>query len=120
MTQINWVILQNKLHESRVPLNLHDGLIAYIINGRRTGQFLRAVLENDLAEACARADEECKYRLFDIVFFLYNYAPLGCWRSPASVAYWMINGGYLGVHEANLANSAKRNPNREEDGRIIP
>jgi hypothetical protein len=80
-------------HRAKVPESLHDGLIAHILTGRRTGDFLRAILENDLYGACARADEDNRYRLYDVVFFLTNYAPSGCWRSPEAVATWRAHGG---------------------------
>ncbi len=82
-----------------VPGGLHEGLIEYILFGRRTGSFLRAVLENNLYQACARADDDNRYRLYDIVFFLTNYAPGDCWQSPATVDAWIARGGLAGRTE---------------------
>lgn len=86
---------------ANVPEGLHEGLIAYILTGRPTGHFLRAILENDLSEACNRADEDTKYRLYDIVCFLYNYAPADCWRSPEAVGTWMAFGGMARFHNGD-------------------
>lgn len=72
-----------------VPEHLADGLRDYIVDRIETGGFLRAVLENDLREACARADEVSRAFLFDIVSFLYNEAPSTCWGSPERVAAWL-------------------------------
>lgn len=115
MARIDEPTLLNKLRESRVPSNLHEGLIAYIMSGRQTGQFLRAVLENDLVEACKRADDNVKYQLYDVVFFLYNYTPIGCWGGPSNYAYWVVNGGFIGVYgQTNIVRDL------EEGDRIIP
>jgi len=107
--------LASKLIESKIPEHLHDGLIAYIMDGRPTGHFLRAVLENNLIGACGRADETLKYRLYDLIFFLTNYAPRHCWTSPANVDYWMDNGGYNGLY--GVTNIV---PPLEEGDKILP
>ena len=61
---------------------LVDGVQRYLEHGIRPGDFLTAVLCNDLKEACGRADFTNRYLLFDIVNWLYNEAPLGSWGSP--------------------------------------
>ncbi|WP_310473844.1 hypothetical protein [Sandarakinorhabdus sp.] len=71
-----------------VPLGLHGGLIRWIIKGIPPGSFLLAVLTNDLREACGRADDFNRTRLFDLVRFLYNHAPRGCWGSQHAVEAW--------------------------------
>lgn len=45
------------VHNYELAKNL-DGLKRYVEHHTPTGGFLRAVLENDLREACARADDE--------------------------------------------------------------
>lgn len=54
-----------------------------------TGGFLQAVLENDLSEACAHADEDNARNLFQIVAYVYNEMPSVCWGSPQKVAAWL-------------------------------
>lgn len=71
-----------------VPINLHGGLVRWIVKGIPPGQFLMAVLTNDLRGSCERADDFNRARLFDIVRFLYNDAPRGCWGSPQAVEAW--------------------------------
>ncbi len=56
-----------------------------------TGNFLRAVLENDLQEAVARADLENRLALAEIVIMLYNNLPSGCWGRPEEVEAWLMN-----------------------------
>ena len=84
------------LEASNVPSHLHEGLLEYVVCGRPTGHFLEAVLSNDLREACCRVDITHKGCLFDLVFFLYNFAPQGCWGSTENVIAWRNNGGMRG------------------------
>lgn len=78
-----------KLTSSGVPEHMHDGYVLYLLHGISPGSFGLAVLENDLREACARADEENQRALYRHVYFLYNYAPSGCWGSPEQVNEWI-------------------------------
>lgn len=73
----------------RLPANLREGLERYLDHHIKTGDFLRAVLSNDLKEAYARADTSSKASLADVVFYLYNYAPVGAWGSPRDVERWL-------------------------------
>jgi hypothetical protein len=61
----------------------------YLTQGVHTGDFLFNVLCNDLAGACAHADMENRYRLFDIVSYLYNDCPGACWGSKEKVHAWL-------------------------------
>lgn len=61
----------------------------YVNHKIPTGGFLRAVLENDLKEACGRADVTNRYRLFEIVNYCYNEIPGSGWGSPENVAAWL-------------------------------
>ncbi len=61
----------------------------YVNHKIPTGSFLRAVLENDLKEACGRADMINKHRLFEIVSICYNDLPGNCWGSPEKVRAWL-------------------------------
>lgn len=83
------------LQASRIPAHMHEGLLAYLRYGRQPGHFLQAVLSNDLAEACARADEDNQSVLFDYVVFLINYAPSEAWGSPARFRTWIERGREL-------------------------
>lgn len=71
-----------------LPDNLRGGLVRWIVKGIPTGSFLAAVLSNDLREACARADDDVRPRIADVVKWLYNYAPGICWGTPDRVAAW--------------------------------
>ena len=72
-----------------IPIRMIGGLVRYIEDGVVPGDFWMAILQNDLKEACAMADEENKYLIYDFVYVLYNYAPSDCWGSPERVRKWV-------------------------------
>lgn len=78
-----------KSHTAGVPHHLRDSLLRYVNDHRRPGGFLTAVLENDLAAAMARGDEDSRAGLYAIVCWVYNETPIACWGSPAEVKAWL-------------------------------
>lgn len=62
----------------------------YIYEGVPTGDFLRAVLENNLRESIGRADQDNLTMLPHIVAWLYNEAPSKCWGAPTKVDEWLV------------------------------
>lgn len=79
-----------------VPAHLQDGLRRYLIRGIPPGHFLEAVLANDLFAAMARADDESRAGLFELVKYLYNHAPSGCLGNREAVHQWIVAGGLEG------------------------
>lgn len=71
-----------------LPAYLRGGMYRYIEFGVPPGSFLTAVLTNDLREACARADDNNRVRLWEIVRWLHNEAPAPCWGSPQKMSDW--------------------------------
>ncbi len=86
-TKIDWTLL---------PEHLHQGVLAYIQNGRPTGGFLTAVIRGDRADAAARADDINRRRLDDIFSFFDKQAPAECHGSPDKWALWIERGGLEG------------------------
>lgn len=78
---------------SLIPAYMIGGLRRYIEHGIPPGDFLTAVLSNDLRGACERADDENRHRLFQYVQFLYSHAPVGCWGSSSNFRDWCEHGG---------------------------
>lgn len=66
-----------------------ETLRRYADHGIPTGDFLRAVLENNLFEAAGRADPENFAALGDICGYVYNEMPAGCWGNPQTVREWL-------------------------------
>jgi hypothetical protein len=75
-----------------LPRHFYDSLKLYLECGCPPGQFLRAVLSNDLVGAVNRADEEALAGLRRIVQFVYNDLPSTCWGSPEKVSAWINQG----------------------------
>ena len=61
----------------------------FVEYGILPGSFLTSVLENNLRESFAHADELNKANLFWVVSFCYNVLPRDCWGSPENVNYWV-------------------------------
>ena len=78
------------LEYASAPNHLGDGLKRYIEQRVPMGGFMTAVLENNLKEACGRADHINIRLLPEIVGWLYNEAPAQCWGSPAKVKEWLM------------------------------
>ena len=73
-------------------LDYEESLRAYADQRRPTGDFLAAVLSNDLMDAVSRADEVNKYRLFDICSYVYNNIPACSHGSRKIVNEWLRGG----------------------------
>ena len=71
-----------------LPQALQGGVQRWIEERILPGDFLTAVLENNLTQAFARADEHNRARLFEIVGWFYNEAPSPCWGSVEKVRAW--------------------------------
>lgn len=69
----------------------------YIEKGIRPGEFLCAVISNDLKNSVGLADFINKERLPDYVTFFYSYAPAQCWGSPEKMEAWIKSGGLKGI-----------------------
>jgi len=52
------------------------------------GDFITAVLRNDLMKAISRADLENQEAIMDIVIYIYNRLPKDCWGSEEAVESW--------------------------------
>lgn len=72
-----------------LPSHMRDAVWAYIENGYLPGEFLQAIIKNDLKEAVGRADYININALPAYVEFFFNYAPGECWGSPEKVAAWV-------------------------------
>lgn len=93
---------------SLIPDYMIDGLRRYIENGVQPGDFLTALLSNDLFRTFERADDTNSRAVRNYVQFLYNYAPGECWGSEERFKAWLKSGGLTGQgrwkREAESAN----------------
>ena len=89
--------LRESARKTGVPEHIRDGLIRYVRTGCPVGDFLTAVLSNDLKYAVLKADEKNRHALREIILWLINYTPSGCHGDAGSVPYWHGMGGYVGL-----------------------
>lgn len=66
-----------------------ESLTRYSQDRRPTGQFLEAVLANDLNDAVSRADDESVLLLRQIMQFVYCRLPGNAWGSREKVRAWL-------------------------------
>jgi hypothetical protein len=81
---------------SLLPEYMIGGLRRFIEDGIPPGNFLEAILTNDLTKAVSRADITNKSILPNYVIFLHNYAPHDCWGSKELYDKWIEKGGLNG------------------------
>jgi hypothetical protein len=81
-----------------LPEHMREVMQLWVERGIDPGDFLMAVLRNDLMGALGKADSTNIDRLKDYGMFLYNEVPSGCFGSLENVSAWMERGGLLG-HE---------------------
>ena len=79
-----------------VPPHLRNGMREYIQRGHVPGDFLQALIANDLNDALSRADEISMGSLGVLTTWLYNDAPGGSWGSRGILHAWSRLGGLEG------------------------
>ena len=75
-----------------IPARMIGGIERYIHEHIQPGDFLSAIITNDLAEAVGRADDENLHNLPAYVAYFYNEAPSTCWGSPNKMRDWLKEG----------------------------
>lgn len=72
-----------------IPAYMWGGIERYMVKRIPPGHFLTALFSNDLMGAFGRADDVNRENMHLYCRFLYNYAPLGSYGSPAAVRAWL-------------------------------
>lgn len=72
-----------------IPDYMVEGLVRYVVHHIAPGDFLCAVIANDLFEAYGRADSTNIYCIYNYVQFFYNHAPAPCWGSREALKAWV-------------------------------
>ena len=88
-----------KFLEFEARSHMIASLDAYIETGRPLGDFLTAVVQNDLSKAISHGDLDNLRNLPALVAYLYNKAPSVCWGDRELVLNWMRDGGLKGRNE---------------------
>ncbi len=74
---------------SSIKKSTMDSIQRYVKDYIRTGDFLYAILTNNLFEAVGRADDENRQTLPEICCYIYNEIPSDCWGSKEKVKAWL-------------------------------
>ena len=72
-----------------IPDRMMPGIKRYIEHGIKPGNFLTAVICNDLSKACGQADNENLANLSAYPCYFYNEAPSNCWGSTDKMEKWI-------------------------------
>lgn len=91
------MVMGHDIDYGRLPSHIRSGVQVYIETGRLPGDFLQAVICNDLSRAFGHADEINRDRLYDIVGFFHNEAPGPCWGSLEKMHAWAAQDGLAGI-----------------------
>ena len=83
-------------HLAMLPKHMREPMQNYIERGYPVGEFLRALLSNNLRRTFETADDVNQGRILDFLRYLYLYCPANCWGSPENVSAWQQRGGLLG------------------------
>jgi hypothetical protein len=75
--------------EYNIPDHMVGSIESYILHGSPPGQFLTAVISNDLKQAVSYADNMNQLLLPHYVKLLYNHAPMDCWGSEETMKSWI-------------------------------
>ena len=76
------------INYSMIPAHCRAGMKRYIEQGVIPGDFLQAVVENDLVHSFGLADNVNMTHLKDYANFLYNEAPFQSWGSKEIMHAW--------------------------------
>lgn len=72
-----------------IPERMMESIEAYVEEGRPVGNFLSAVICNDLKLACMYADDENLQNIPAFIAYLYNEVPGACWGSKELMKEWL-------------------------------
>jgi len=81
-----------KVGEYYVPAQMMAAIQRYIKHKYPVGDFLTAVITNNLKESINRADDNNLKNLPAFVHFFYNEAPPQCWGSVENMKNWLESG----------------------------
>ena len=86
----------------RVPSHMESALKKYVETGRLHGDFLRAVMENNLVEAYGSADLKNRDAMEEWTMCLFNDIPASCWGDEETVNAWIESGGLEGKENNDI------------------
>jgi len=77
-----------KVRGKYIPERMMSGIHNYVDHGVIPGDFLQAVICNNLKEAFRRVDDENFENMAAFVGYFYNEVPANCWGSREIMETW--------------------------------
>lgn len=71
-----------------IPGHMHESIRLYVLDGLKSGDFLQALLSNDLILAATKADHMNFDSLGNWVRYLVNCCPAACFGGPEEYENW--------------------------------
>ena len=78
-----------RLNNLYIPDDMIDAIKLYIYHGINPGDFLTAVISNDLRVALRKGSNENIANLPAFLAYFYNEAPENCWGSQEKMRRWI-------------------------------
>ncbi len=72
-----------------IPEGIMEEIRLYVEDGVKPGSFLSAIIQNDLSDACGRADDKNLHNLPAFVAYFWGETPACCWGSSEHMERWM-------------------------------
>ncbi len=79
-----------KYRKFYIPETMMEEIQRYIKDGVPPSSFLSQIVQNNLMEACARADEVNFNNIQAYAAFFYNESPSQCWGSKEIMDDWIV------------------------------
>lgn len=76
-------------NEFYIQDHMMEGIKRYVEDGIRPGDFLTAIICNDLTNSVWRADETNMRNIPAFVEYFYNRVPLSIWKSKENMEAWI-------------------------------
>lgn len=89
-----------KVRDFSIPDYMAGGIKRYIEDGIPPGDFLSAIITNDLRTAVFHADDYNIRNIPAYIFYFYNEVPSTCWGSVKSMSDWIKIGGLNGTKKS--------------------
>lgn len=88
--------------ECGLPEGSRLAIINYIVCGTKVGDFLAAVITNDLKAAWNYADYQNRQKIGQWVQFMYDQVPAACWGDTESLVAWRAKQGLYEGEEPEI------------------
>ena len=79
-----------------MPEHLREGLARYVLHGILRARSCARSLQRS-ARAIRHGDDDSISGLRDIILFLNNDCPMGCFGHPEKFGEWCRQGGFVGI-----------------------